>query len=571
MNTQLSRSFFEVVQASVKNFTDIKTFITTETFLRGKLFSFEDHEYQEYVVSHVQSRPGCEAIIVKPSQIGLSEVWYRYFLAKMAVNPGTALLLSFPSKLASSETFKTRFSPIIETSPRLSSMMCNDVDSASVKRMTNESIAYALAGSSNSKSSLISRFISCCLVDEVDRQDPQIYNSFPSRMVHAAEKDKLTVKISTPTIEGFGIMAELEECREVHKPYIVCEHCLNQFYPDYYEHVKLPGWEKSLKALTRTDLARLNAYASYLECPECKGKVERRDYVWKVEFFDTGVYNKVGFVLNPFIARFIRICDLVIDSVKFDSIAEFTQQRLGLPYTEKSSQITRESIRFERSDRRVGRYVLGIDMGKTAHLIEAVLRDDTSLHVLKYHQVMLHEFKPFLKELASRTTFSAMVMDQSPYHELVYSLVQEYPRLFSAIYTDYNEASLYKINMFDKNSQLVRQLSLNKTLMFDNLAAALPYLITFEPSEWDETIVTHMTSMKRVKDYDDQAEDRVKYKWVKAGSKADDHAHHGLLYCWAAAKISMGDLFYAPPLDFSIRKINPTALNARQQHANRLR
>jgi hypothetical protein len=203
--------------------------------------------------------------------------------------------------------------------------------------------------------------------------------------------------------------------------------------------------------------------------------------------------------------------------------------------------------------------VLGIDFGKLVHLVVGRLHDDTSLHVMEMHIIMLHEFRQFLKDLNARICFSAMVADAQPYSELIYSLVQEYPRLFSAIYEDpiTPKPGLYELKMHDKHDQLVRQLAINKTMFFDNFSNALNSHITFESSPFDETLVTHLTSMKRVQDYDRKMEDGVRYKWVKASNKAEDHLHHASLYCYLAGKLALTDLLYAPSVPISIGIINP--------------
>ncbi len=155
-----------------------KAFITDHTYLEGKNFSFRDHEFQEYVIDVVENNPGCTFSISKCSQIGLSEIFNRLILAKMAVKPGTSVIVSFPSITFSQEVFKTRLSSVISSSPQLSALKDPNNDSASVKAFHNDSIAYALGGSEKSRSSLLNRPIDTVFVDEYDRQDPDVVSGY---------------------------------------------------------------------------------------------------------------------------------------------------------------------------------------------------------------------------------------------------------------------------------------------------------------------------------------------------------------------------------------------------------
>lgn len=566
MNTPESRAFYEEVAANISGAADIKSFIEKETFLGGKPFSFSGHEYQEYIVDLMQSRPGRDFAIVKNSQIGISELVYRYFLAKMRLKAGTSVLLSFPTKGASSETFKTRLDPVISSSPRLKAAINNDVDSASVKQFHNESIIYALSGSSGSSSSLISRPISDVLIDECDKQDPDIINSFGTRQTHTPPEKRCTVSISTPTVSDWGIDAVIKDAAEEHKPMTVCEHCGHRFEPDFFSDVVLPGFSDKLEYLTKRDLAKLDHREAYLACPECKGEVAKRDYVWEVEHKEFGVHNLIGVRLNPFIAPFIQIGDLVQEYVKFTNKVEFVNQKLGKCASLKDSSITRENIIFEHSDRLFGGYVLGMDMGKICHILVGCVRYDGTVHVTEMHVVKLSGIKEFLKLLTGRITFSAMVMDAAPYSDLTYSLVQEYERMYSAIYVDPAKPTgdMWKLTMSDKYDEMVRQIAITKNLAMDTIANDLTNFFTFEPNPLEATFTEHLMDMRRVQDFSTSDEETQKWKWVKS-KNGNDHFWHTLCYLYMASKLVMAGISNTVAVPVCINKINPNAARARQK------
>jgi len=66
-----AEQFLESLRASLLNTHSLSKFIEEETFINGRPFSFEGHEYQEYCTKLVENNPGYTISITKPSQIGL--------------------------------------------------------------------------------------------------------------------------------------------------------------------------------------------------------------------------------------------------------------------------------------------------------------------------------------------------------------------------------------------------------------------------------------------------------------------------------------------------------------------
>lgn len=550
----LAKEFLTSIRAQLLNSVSMTEFVVNETYLNGKKFSFSGHEYQEYIANILENNPGCELVCLKPSQLGLSELFYRLFLAKMKIRPGTSVLLSFPSKQMSSEIFKTRWDPIIEESPSLRNSLNNDVNSASVKQFLNNSIAYALSGSPNSKSNLISRPISDIMIDEIDRQDPDIVNSFGSRTTHTPAKDRLTVKVSTPTVDGLGISAEMAECRTVHTPYVKCEHCGNLFDPDFFKDVVIPGYDEPMRALTKVKASYYDLGSAFLRCPECRKEVAKQDYVWEVTTNDKGVENKIGVNLTPFVAPgFITMPDLVRAFLTFTNQVEFLNQKLAKVADSKDSSINISNIHYECSDNKAGQYICGLDMGKTCHLTVGVLRHDTTVHVVKTLAVPLADLDDTLTRLNAEHVFSCIVMDSMPYFDVCLRLLAKYDVLYTAVYISPMPQipEMYKIKMHDKDGNIVRQVTINKSPMMDLFAGSLNDFFTFEPSPMQATVIKHMLDMRRVRDY--RYEEMV-YCWVKS-KQGEDHFFHSLFYLFVASKLVLANQAVRTAVPFVVKKI----------------
>ena len=554
---RLAESFLISLKAQVTaDKTSYKKFIVENTYLAGENFSFVDHEFQEYILDVIESNPGKTFSVSKPSQIGLSELFNRLIIAIAAIKAGTGILVSFPSITFSQEVFRTRLAPIINSSPVLRSLIDKNNDSSSVKRFHNESIMYALGGSLQSKSSLLNRPISLVFCDETDRQDIDIMSGYSTRMVHTKEKDRLVLNVSTPTVDGFGINALIKQAYELHTPWIKCP-CGHEFVPDYYENVVIPGYKDSLTLLTREKASNLDLDASYLECPECKGEINRGNYevVWKISYNEKGSKNEIAIEMNPFAAMGFRsIPAIVKDSINMSSINEFTNQVLGKVADRSSTTISLSSLTFTHKEEETGHNIFGLDLGKECHWLRGKQKGDTTTHIEEAQIIKLMDLEEFLTEQHQKFVFAAGVVDSQPYTDLVYRLIKKYPRLFSAIYVSPNPPKpwMYELKNFDRMNEIVRQITINKGMAMDSFAGSLKDFFTFESSPMDATISKHFTSMRRVRDY---RFDEMIYKWEKS-SKGDDHFWHSGVYLFMAGKLAYAGVNTAYAVPVTIGKMN---------------
>jgi len=540
---QLYESFLISLKAQISaDSLNYAKFMTEETFINGKPFSFEGHDFQRYCTDLVQNNPGCTFAITKPSQIGMSEWVYRIIVTKMAVMPGSSVVLSMPSLQFSQEIFKVRLASVIQESPVLRGLIDRNNDSASVKMFVNGSIAYGLSGSDNSKSSLLNRSVMSIVIDEVDRQSRKVYTGYRSRQTHIAPKDRCTIMISTPTVANFGIDREVSECGVIHEPLVKCDKCGNTFLPDYYEDIVIPDYKESLLLITKSNISGLRVDDAYLRCPECKGRADKRnghrEIIWNITENGNFPKTSIGVRLNPWVAfSFISLPDLIRASVTFTSYTEFLQQALGKTALLSDSALDRSVFTFDSRPKPEGIHVFGLDMGKQCSWMQGVLQHDTTVRITESKLVLLNELEEFLAQKHKDFQFSCGVMDQQPFADMSYRLVRKYPRLYSCIYI--NPATpipeLYKLKINDRFGELIRQVALNKTLGFDTFFDMLQNQVSFQTSELDGTILMHFLSLRKVRDY--TRGDDLNYAWVK--TSREDHFAHSYIYLMTAAKLAI--------------------------------
>jgi len=91
--------------------TKISDWLCTRTKLKGRPFSFDKYPFQRELVD-------CEhpnMAVIKPSQVGVSEIFSRWALAFLARNPNRKMIYSFPSDDMRKRFVQTRIQPLWST------------------------------------------------------------------------------------------------------------------------------------------------------------------------------------------------------------------------------------------------------------------------------------------------------------------------------------------------------------------------------------------------------------------------------------------------------------------------
>ena len=548
-----AKFFLESLKAQLSpSATSLTHFITDKIYLNGNKFTFEGHEYQEYLTNLITDNPGCTFAIVKPSQIGVTTWAIALLLARMALIPGESIIYAMPSAQFSGEIMKTRISPMITSSPILTTLIDKDADSTTVKRFENGSILYALGAGPQSNTTLQSRPASAIVSDELDKCSIEKVTGFRSRLSHTPIDKRMVLMFSTPTVSDYGIDAQFKQASIQHTALVKCNKCSHEFDPDYYKDVVIPGYSEPLALLNRTKAARLNLNNAYLKCPGCNAHLtySNTELVFKKVINPEGVAKKIGVKLSPFSSMaFVTPADLVESSLIYTDQAEFVNQSLGKTISTKDSSVSLEDLHFSPPDQELsgfnGLRVIGIDMGKLCHIICGRVKGDLTVTIDQVHVVKLAEFEPFIEKLFRDFSPAAAIMDAQPYTSIVYKLVKKYPRLFSCIYTDPTTQTpeLFKITQNDKFGELTRQVAVNKNKIMSQLADSLAEFFTFQStssvSEHANLLITHILSMRKMRDY--RYEDPLMKRWVKA-SDGQDHLWHSLVYLYLASKLALSNV-----------------------------
>lgn len=520
----------------------IPQWVEKHTKIDGRNYSFKGHEYQATIIGDTHR----EVAIRKCSQIGMSEATARRGLALVGVNPNYTVIMTQPTSGAAANFMKTRIDPVIAGSDFLKELVDKDLDNSEIKKF-GESYFYLRGCQSNNAP--ISVPADHLIHDEVDFSDEEVITKYQSRLTHSPYKRK--DYLSTPTFPKIGIDAHFQSSRR-HFSMCKCIHCSQWFLPEYYDHVRIPGFTGDLREITKQNVGNYRWREAQLHCPHC-GKVpdlniQHREYVCENP---ESTFGMVGYQVSPFDAPNLHmrgddpmsVASFLIDaSTKYKRIADFVNFNLGKPMADAGSSVTdQDVINMIIADEvgLEGTYVYGLDMGLECHLVVGKIMPDGRLLIVEIKKIPLRQVKTVRKERAAYYWTRAGVADNLPYTETIMSMQDEDRDLFGAWYEDKKSLELYRVKSHeedeDKGQEQLRQVYVNRNRTLDAIMDDIKMgNIKKVSCPLDKVWMEHLTDMKRVQIMDNDGQ--MKHLWKKTAD-GEDHFHHALLYCYIAAKM----------------------------------
>lgn len=543
-NPILQQSLTRITTAIRPQKDVIKKFVTEKTSLLGRPFTTLHHEYQDLLLEELVD-PDIQFVCHKIAQAGASEIIYRILMAYAATIPGFSAALVMPSLIQTSETFKIRLAGIIDESPTLKALMDKKVDSASLKRLTNGSCIYGLSGSGTSKSTTISRPIRCIVADELQYISMKTLSSMAARQRH--QEHKSTIYFSSPRFKDSDIDLEIQKCGHIWQAILKCNKCNHEFFPNFWDNVKLPGFNNPIRSLTLNKVtnANLNISESYLECPKCNRPIPfGYPHTTWVNTAESPNMPKRGMKIGPFdLPHYIGPKELIADMVRMDDRNEFKCQFLAEPISARENALDITQIKFENHDPGTLN-VFGLDIGKYSCLtIGSILEGRLYIHKIEFLPVK--SIRQDLVKLLNEYRCVSGVIDLLPYTELTAHFINTVPNTWAAIYANTIQ-SARKLELFTLKSKddeavgNIKVININMTPAFDSFADQIVNsLITYKSSSADNLILDQLAVMSRQRDYRGGIGDNIEtsFRWMKPNGRAEDHIHHSSLYCYLAGKL----------------------------------
>lgn len=512
---------------------NLAEWIEKNTYLDGRLFSFKDHEFQRVILEDRANT----TIVVKCAQVGLSETLFRYAVAACATQDNFNAIVTYPTAGDSSKMAVTRIDPMIQGSPELKRMIDPNLNNSEVKKFNKNSFLFFKG--TFSETAGLSLPADMIVMDEFDASDTTKASVYISRLQHRPHK--LRKVFSTPTVEKYGVSKEAETAKRF-RHMATCAHCNHTFLPDYYANIVVPGWDKPLEEITKSNIHTTNWREAYLACPKC-GKDPDLHYT-RMQFVcenPSENHEAHAYYVTPFSAhKVITPPYLVNTSTKFAKISEFKNQSLGLTSEEKNESIQISDIQTATHPnlRSSELHVMGSDMGIICHIVISRIATDGTFLIVHREKVHYTQFERRSLELTADYRVILHVMDSQPYVDLVTRITRTRPHSWGAIFVTTKTPSMYTLQEEEADSSEgklgMKLVKVNRTAGLDSLLDVIKAgTWAIQSSDLDAEYIEQLMSLKRVQKFSRDGE--LGYIWEK--TDGNDHFHFATLYSYIATQM----------------------------------
>lgn len=522
--------------AGTYTLSTLSQWVQKHIYLEGKTIDFTGkYSFQADIIDN----PARVINVVKCAQIGLSTVSMCHALAALATQRPLNVIYTMPSATDAIKLATTKMSPLLLGSPELRRMLNMDVNNSELKQLGSN---FLFIRGTKSETAALSISADMLVNDEIDRSDPDTLLQFRSRL--QASPHRIIRNFSTPTIAGVGISREAQTSRR-YRHFATCHCCGHRFLPDYYTHMRVPGYSGDLIDINRTNLKDTNWQDAHWACPSC-GKdpqLDRSRLEWVIEN-PMDNYEAVTYFVSPATAYGILTPDYIVrSSTEFNTKAEFHNQVLGIEAETSDDQISAgdvEACNFDGSLDSSEMHYMGCDMG---HIFCAVtigrLTLDGQLLVVHREEVPLGSFETRRRELCAKYRVLVSVHDAQPETDLVRRITEYDRNAYGATFVASRSTEMYSIAQRDEDPKAgrmnLRMVKVNRTVALDSVMQMFKdRKITLgrldRSSVWD----AHYIDMRRQQVFDRNNE--LTYQWVKS-SKGEDHMHFALMYMLLACRL----------------------------------
>jgi len=519
----------ERIKAAVNNVYGIHSmapWIQKHTYLNGKLYSFNGYEYQRFILEDKAPT----TITIKPAQTGVSELSYRYAAALACTQDDFNIIYTFPSSSDAEKNNRTRFDPMIQGSPELKRLVNPDMNNSEMKQFGQNSFLFFKG--TRSATQALSTPANCIIHDEFDASDITQASVYVSRLQNRPHK--LRKIFSTPTVERYGVSKEAETAKRF-RQIVTCKCCNHAFLPDYFEHVKVPGWDGKLEEITKINIHLTKWRDAKLLCPKCGRDPQllhsRMEFVCEnlVEAHEAHAYY-----ITPFsVPTIITPSYLINASTKFNRYSEFKNQALGLTGEEKNESITESDVVIAEMPNLMSSelHVMGSDMGLTCHICIGRMALDGTMLIVHREKIHYTQFEERTLKLSAEYRVILHVMDSQPYTDLVTRICKSRPNnwgVMPVITKSPVPFTLHKEEEAAEEGKMhLNLVKLNRTVALDSLLAIIKAgAWRINSSDENEKYREQMQSLKRIMKYTKDGE--MVFVWEK--SDGNDHYHFATLH-----------------------------------------
>lgn len=521
------------------NFIDrLPAWMCSNTFVKGKPWSFEDHEFQLDILR--ESKP--EVGVQKCSQVGITEEEVRRMLGFLAMSTGVTAIYTLPTRNFAMKFSKSRIDTVIDRSPYLIKLLKPGANGSEFKQIGSSSLY--LGGAQNA-SQAISIPADYLVQDEIDFSNPGAVTAYESRIRHS--DIKVRRQFSTPTISGYGISLVLDGSSQA-RYLCKCSKCGTESAIDFFRDVVVPGLDKEFDKFEKQDLRndKYKVHEAYLACPKCRRSIDRdladRNRRRWVHAYPSR--SMAGYYIRPFDLMKYNPTHSVIDQIKgYARLQDYHNFVHGLTYKSDETEINLSTVTQNTTEQfqdfSEGCY-MGVDVGKKLNVV-ILKQNGPRLDVIAIMTVDSSEDTAGeLEMIYNRYGCYRMVIDSAPDWTLCKIVLSKMGTFaHPCVYVNENprKPEMFTIKEDDNNILLA-----SRTTVIDVVVSEVNKgRMHFPNCDEMGTFKKHLHGMKKTEEYDDTGQRQS--KWTKISD--EDHYFHALIYAYLASKIDEPDILEA--------------------------
>lgn len=501
--------------------------ICANTTIKKRPFSFEDYAFQKAIADDMHPDLSCK----KCSQIGLTEVQLRKFLAVLARSTAIAGIFSLPNEKMFTKIYNGRLKPILEQddvfNPPAAIKPIRNKDQVQIR----DSFGYITACTEGDATSISADFL---FHDELDLSPQEIIALYQSRL--QGSDMQMTQAFSTPTFVNFGIdkKYKMTDQREYFMRCSACNHWQIPLFKPQFVHIdNFPFEVEDFADLTVEQIAILDMQNCHVRCEKCSarldlGNSDLRDWV---ATFPTR-QNFRGYQVRPFSTSRLRPAYVFSQLAKYKQdgfIRRFYNTVLGEEYTAADAQLQRADI--EACMQRPGGgpgipnvseatpCYMGIDIGFTCHITISFDDEDGMPVFCLFEAVPMSQLETRIHELMKIYTIVSGTVDRFPYTPDADSLRDLTSGIIMPVQYRGNSPLAPVV---EPDTKVLSHYSANRTLILDRLHSWVSHrkVVLAGYGGQKETLIAHLSDMVRNEQPDAEAE------WIK--TTGNDHYFHSM-------------------------------------------
>lgn len=488
----------------------MSTWLMLNTRLRKVAFSFDRYEFQRQITDDLHPNLS----VMKPSQIGLTEVQLRKFLAMLKRYPALTGIYTLPNEKMRDRISQTRMKPLVESEPVFNGPGQDKPVRHKGLYQIDDSFGYVTGSTEGDATSIAADFL---FHDEIDLTDDRMIGLFQSRLQGSSHR--ITQRFSTPTFFGAGIDATYS-ASDSHEYMHKCAGCGHWQIPTFHPRfMHLPGLitdEEDMTQLSDDDIDTIDFQQCYLRCERCSSRLDlanAMNWRWVPQYPSRSAR---GYRVRPFNVPHLIDIPYTFGQLSLrrqqGDIQGFYNTVLGEPYNDSKARISEEDIaaclgsQAEQAPATTELLALGIDVGIICHVVlgspgrTLLMKQVHHTNLVETVKGLLEQFPNIIGGCIDRhpyTPTAEEIRDFADFPKRVMPVVyapRSAPSPLSLVKDEFDEPNFYsadRTRALDTIARLVRNrrirfegYGIHRSLLFDHLRGMVRIETKETPPIW---------------------------------------------------------------------------------------